>query len=70
MRPRLGAPEGKEYAMRKATFTKTDTGLYKPVNKRAHNLCKRAVNKQSVRGFANKNIGIYVWTNAGLRKVA
>jgi len=59
--------------MRKATFIKTDAGNYRPVNKRAHLLCARAVNKQTVKSFANNGVSVYVWGGSQhdvLRKVA
>ena len=57
--------------MRKATFIKTDEGKYQPVNKRAKALAKgKTLVKSSVKKLASKNLGVYVWTNAGLRKVA
>lgn len=57
--------------MRKATFIKTDTGTYQPVNKRAKALTNgKTVVKRAVKRLASKNLGVYVWTNAGLRKVA
>jgi hypothetical protein len=56
--------------MRKATFSKTDKG-YKPVNKRAKQLTKgKLAAKSALKRYANKHVSCYVWTNAGLRKVA
>lgn len=56
--------------MRKITFQKTEAG-YKPVNKRAKLLAKgKVLTKTAVKKLAKKNLSVYVWTNAGLRKVA
>jgi hypothetical protein len=59
--------------MRKATFIKTDAGNYRPVNQRAHALTPRAVDKQTVKGYAGNGLGIYLWAgdqHSVLRKVA
>lgn len=59
--------------MRKATFIKTEAGNYRPVNQRAHALCSRAVSKETVKGFASRKVGVYVWAgdqHSVLRKVA
>lgn len=70
--------------LRKATFIKAEYEgedftrfkqgelVYVPVNKLAHKLVKQTANKRSVlKAIARKGSAMcYVWTNAGLRKVA
>lgn len=47
--------------MSKYTFIKTEAGNYRPVNKRAHSVCKRAVSADTLRGLANGGLNVYVW---------